>query len=191
LTAVEDTEPSSLLAGRPAVRIDHALEALVARRAHLLTLTGVMALGRDDVPAARDRFVGVPVLLGPSGRFYVLRAHSHAAAARLVLTEAGVSFDVDHPDRTLGAEFGWAMLQAAGAEGLRVQVDRRPTEAQRAAIEDLVLFEGMAGRRVELHWGRPMSWSPERFEWESNPRFVATTDPEEMRALLRRAAAIG
>jgi hypothetical protein len=190
---VEDTEPSSssTAAPRAAVRIDHALEALVARRAHALSLTDVIKLGRDDVPAARDRFVGVPVLLGPSGRFFVLRAHSHAAVARLVLGEAGVPFDVDHPDRTLGAEYGWVMVQAAGAEGLRVQVDRRPTEAQRAAIEDLVLFEGMAGRRVEMHWGRPMVWAPERFEWESNPRFVATTEPEEMRTLLRRGAAIG
>jgi hypothetical protein len=55
----------------------------------------------------------------------------------------------------------------------------------------LILFERFAGRRVELHWGRPVVWSPERFEWESNPRFVATTDADEMRALLRRGAAIG
>ena len=188
---MEDTEPSSLAAERSAVTIDHALEALVARRAHRLTLSEVIALGRDDVPAARDRFVGVPVLLAPSGHFYSLRAHSHAAAARVVLIEAHVPFDVDHPDRTLGAAFGWAMIQAAGAEGLRVQVDRRPTEAQRAAIEDLVLFEGMAGRRVEMHWGRPMIWSVDDLAWKSDPRFVATSDPEEMRALLRRRAAIG
>jgi hypothetical protein len=193
LTAVEDTEPSSSSTAAPgaAVRIDHALESLVARRAHALGLTDVIRLGRDDVPAARDRFVGVPVLLAPSGRFFVLRAHSHAAAARAVLTEAGVPFDLDHPDRTFGAEYGWAMIQAAGAEGLRVQVDRRPTAAQQAAIEDLLLFERMAGRRVEMHWGRPMTWSPERFEWEQNPRFVATTDLDEMRTLLRRGASIG
>ena len=188
---MEDTEPSSLVVGRPTVAIDHALETLVARRAHALTLTDVIKLGRDDVPAARDHFVGVPVLLGPSGRFFVLRAHSHAAVARLVLDEAGVAFDADHPDRTLGAEYGWAMIQAAGAEGLRVQVDRRPTEAQRAAIEDLILFERFTGRRVELHWGRPFVWSPDQLDWQADPRFVATTDPDEMRALLRRGAAIG
>lgn len=190
---MESAEPSSSPAGvrLSDVGLDRSLEGLVAHRSHQLSLTDVLALGPEHVPAARDHFVGVPVLLAPSGRFYSLRAHSHAAAARAVLTEAGASFDLDHPDRTLGAEFGWAMVQACGAEGMKVQVDRRPTEAQRAAIEDLILFERMAGRRVELHWGRPMVWSPERFEWEQNPRFVSTTDAGEARQLLRRTAAIG
>jgi hypothetical protein len=189
---VESAEPSSSVAAQvAAVGVDHALEALVARRGHPLALTEVVALGPKDVPAARDHFVGVPVLLGPSGRFVVLRAHSHAAVARLVLSEAGVPFDADHPDRTLGAEFGWSMIQAAGAEGLRVQVDRRPTEAQRAAIEDLILFERFAGRRVELHWGRPFLWSSELLDWQPNPSFASTTDANEMRGLLRRGAAIG
>lgn len=176
---------------KTAVRFDGALEALVERHAHPTTLIGVVGLGPVDIPAARDHFVGVPVLLSPSGRLFVLRTHSHAAVARTVLTEAGLPFDADHPDRTLGAELGWVMLQAAGREGARIQVDRRPTPAQRAVLEDLLLFERVAGRRVTLHWGRPSLWSTASFDWVPNPHFVDSSDPEQIRRILSSRVAVG
>jgi len=64
-----------------------ALEELVTReivaRAAATTIVDLAALTRADVPLGRDRAVGVPVLVSPSGRLYVVREHSHAALARV------------------------------------------------------------------------------------------------------------
>ncbi|TAK23359.1 MAG: hypothetical protein EPO26_08950 [Chloroflexota bacterium] len=168
------------------VGVDRTLESLVRHHAHEATLHDVIALGPGQVPAARDRFVGVPVLLSPRGHWYVTRTHSHAALARVVLTEVGAVFDAGHPDRTLGADYGWVMAQAAGIEGLKLQLDRRPTHAQRAAIEDLTLYESMAGRPVTLHFGHPLIWSSDDLAWRPNTRHTVARGSEAVQVLLER-----
>src|SRR5436305_15330860 len=94
------------------------LAAAIGRGAGESTVVGVTSLGREHVPTGRDRSVGVPVFVCPSGRIYVAEAHSHAALARQALSAVGLPFDPDHPDRTLGQDHGWAMVQAAGDDGL-------------------------------------------------------------------------
>jgi hypothetical protein len=154
----------------------------VVARAAPTTVVDVAALTRADVPPGRDRAVGVPVLVSPTGRLYVVREHSHAAVARAALSAAGVPFDVDQPDRTLGQEYGWAMVQVAGDDGLRVQIDRPPRPRQRETIEDLLLYAEYAGRPAVVHRGRPVVWTPDG--WADNPSFAAANDALGARRLL-------
>src|SRR5579884_1740750 len=136
---------------RAASGMAERLAAAIARQAGQTTVVGVAELGREHVPAGRDRAVGVPVLVCPSGRIYVAEAHSHAALARQALSAVGLPFDPDHPDRTLGQEHGWAMVQAAGEGGLRVQLDRPATHRQREVLEDLLTYAEGAGKRAVVH----------------------------------------
>jgi hypothetical protein len=174
----------------PAGASSSALAELVARevvaRAVATTVVDVAALTRADVPPGRDRAVGVPVLVSPSGRLYSLREHSHAAVARAALSAAGAPFDLDQPDRTLGQEYGWAMVQVAGAEGLRVQIDRPTTRRQRETIEDLLLYAEYAGRRALVHRGRPHVWTADG--WADNPEFAVACDPVAARRILAAAS---
>lgn len=156
----------------------------IARRADATTVSDVARFGRNDVPPGRDKAVGVPVVLCPRGRLFRLREHSHAAVARAALTEAGAPFDADFPDRTLGRDHGWALVQAAGSDGLRVQIDRAPTRPQRQVIEDLMLYAARDGRPVELQRGRPRVWIDDA--WAENPEFMVATDRHAARRLLTR-----
>jgi hypothetical protein len=154
----------------------------VAARAAASTVVEVAALTRADVPPGRDRAVGVPVLVSPSGRLYVVHEHSHAALARAALAAAGAAFDLDQPDRTLGQQYGWAMVQVAGDLGLRVQVDRPTTRRQRETIEDLILYAEYAGRPAIVQRGRPVVWTSGG--WLDNPDFAAASDAAGARRLL-------
>jgi hypothetical protein len=163
-----------------------ALAELVTRevvaRASATTVVALAALTRADVPAGRDRAVGVPVLISPSGRLYVVHEHSHAAIARATLSAVDAPFDLDQPDRTLGQDHGWVMVQVAGELGLRVQIDRPVTRRQRETIEDLLAYAEYAGRPTLVHRGRPVSWTSEG--WGENPDFAAATDALAARRLL-------
>ena len=170
----------------PAGAYTAALAELVTRevvaRAVATTVVDVAALTRADVPAGRDRAVGVPVLVSPSGRIYIVREHSHAAVARAALSAASAAFDADQPDRTLGQEFGWVMVQVAGDDGLRVQIDRPTTRRQRETVEDLLAYAEYAGRPTVVHRGRPVVWTGEG--WADNPEFAAAQDAVGARRLL-------
>jgi hypothetical protein len=170
----------------PAGASTAALAELVTRevvaRAVATTVVDLAALTRADVPAGRDRAVGVPVLISPSGRLYVVREHSHAAVARAALSAADAPFDLDQPDRTLGQEYGWVMVQVAGHDGLRVQVDRPTTRRQRETIEDLLAYAEYAGRPAVVHRGRPVVWTADG--WADNPEFAAASDAVAARRLL-------
>ena len=146
------------------------------------TVVDVAALTRSDVPAGRDHAVGVPVLVSPSGRLYIVREHSHASVARAALAAAEAAFDLDQPDRTLGQEYGWVMVQVAGHDGLRVQIDHPTTRRQRETIEDLLLYAEYAGRRAVVHRGRAVVWTVEG--WVANPEFAAASDAVAVRRLL-------
>jgi hypothetical protein len=170
----------------PAGASSAALAELVTRevvaRAAATTVVEVAALTRADVPAGRDRAVGVPVLVSPSGRLYLVREHSHAAIARAALSAAAVPFDLDQPDRTLGQQHGWVMVQVAGDDGLRVQIDRPATRRQRETIEDLLLYAEYADRPALVQRGRPVVWTSEG--WLDNPDFAAASDAAGARRLL-------
>jgi hypothetical protein len=187
---VEDTEASSSTRALPAAGLSarnaeaEALAHEIALRAGRASVTDVASLGRDDVPPGRDRAVGVPVLVCPAGQIFVVHGHSHAALAREALSAVGLPFDADHPDRTLGQDHGWAMVQAAAAEGLRVQIDRPTTRHQREVLEDLLHYAEGAGHGAVVHWGRPVVWADG--DWEENPAFEAASDTHRARRLLAR-----
>jgi hypothetical protein len=172
----------------PAGAYSAALAELVTRevvaRAVATTVVDAAALTRSDVPDGRDRAVGVPLLVSPSGRLYVVREHSHAAVARAALAAAGVPFDLDQPDRTLGHDYGWVMVQVAGDDGLRVQIDRATPRRQRETIEALLLYAESAGRPAVVHRGRPVVWLGDG--WVDNPEFAVASDGEAARRLLAR-----
>jgi hypothetical protein len=170
--APADTDESELVASE------------IARLAQPTDVVGVAALTQGQVPPGRDRAVGVPVLVAPTGSIFVLNSHSHAAVAREALTAAGASFDPDFPDRTLGGEHGWVMVQAASAEGVKIQLDRTPTRRQREVIDDLLHYAGRAGHTIVLHHGRPVVWVDG--EWAKNPHFAVATDHHGARRLLTR-----
>ena len=156
----------------------------IGRRAGRATVTQVASLGQEHVPPGRDRAVGVPVLVCPAGQIYVAENHSHAALAREALAAAGVPFDPDFPDRTLGQEHGWAMVQAAAAEGLRVQLDRPATRHQREVLEDLLHYADRSGQEAVVHFGRPHVWADG--DWAENPSFEAASDVDRAKRLLAR-----
>jgi hypothetical protein len=177
-----ELEPGSLVAPREGVAQEIARE--IEWRADPASVTQVAAFTRADVPAGRDRGVGVPVLLAPGGELFVAREHSHAALARVILTAIDAPFDPDHPDRTLGDQYGWVMIQAAGHDGLRIQIDRAPTTRQREVVDDLLLYAEHAGRPALLHRGRPVVWNEDG--WAENPSFEAAWGATAARRLLKR-----
>ena len=187
---MEDTEASSSTRAWPAAGLSarnaeaEALAHEIAQRAGRASVVEVASFGRDDVPPGRDRAVGVPVLVCPAGQLFVAHSHSHAALAREALSAVGLPFDADFPDRTLGQEHGWALVQAAAAEGLRVQLDRPATRHQREVLEDLIHYAEGAGQGAVVHFGRPHVWADG--DWEPNPAFEAATDTHRARRLLAR-----
>jgi hypothetical protein len=74
------------------------------------------------------------------------------------------------------------MVQVAGDDGLRVQIDRPTTRRQRETVEDLLAYAEYAGRPTVVHRGRPVVWNGEG--WADNPEFAAAQDAAGARRLL-------
>jgi hypothetical protein len=163
-----------------------AADEQVREVARAISIDQVMALRGDAVPGGRDRAVGVPMFVCPRGDCLVVDGHSHAWAARSALSAANLPFDHDFPDRTLQAEFGWAAVQVGGHAGVRIQLDRRPTARQRAALEDLAYRAHHAGQPIELWWQHPRDFAGG--EWRMNRDHAVARDLDDALGLLERLA---